>query len=113
MLSHRLQQHFAALGARLLVRTDPKSTLVRLALGQDARGERFELTLPRLSRHLVTVLAVQPRRQRLILKLGSGRGRKYVLVQSGETRSVRTLRTAEARAVLQAAPRSDSLPTAA
>src|SRR5262245_48203865 len=113
MLSRQLQQHFAALGARLLVRTDPKGTLVRLALGQDTRGERFELTLPRLSRQLVTVVAVQPRRQRLVLQMGNGTRRRYVLVQVGAAQSLRVLRSAEVRALLAIAPRTEDLPAAA
>jgi hypothetical protein len=112
MLSQRLQQHFAALGARLLVRTDPKGTLVRLALRQDARGDLFELILPRLSRHLVTVVAVQPRRQRLVLRLGGGLRGSYVLVQPGAVRTIRVLRSAEARSLLGAPPLG-ALPAAA
>ena len=58
MLSRDLQRCFSALGARLKVRTEPKGTLVKLALRDDAAGRHFLLVLPRLSRSLVAVLAL-------------------------------------------------------
>ena len=112
MLSLELQRSFSQLGARLKVRTDPKGTLIKLALRQDAKGPYFRLALPRLSRSLVQVLAVQPRRKRLLLRLGSDAKYAYVLVRMAPKMEIRTLKRREAKRLL-GMPSLNSRPKAA
>jgi hypothetical protein len=107
MLSRHLQRCFAALGARLKVRTDPKGTLVQLAVRDDAAGRYFQLVLPRLSRSLVAVLALQPRRKRLLLRLGSGDSHAFALVKMEPKMAIRALKRREARRLLVAAGLSE------
>jgi hypothetical protein len=70
MLSYQIMQHFAAIGARLRVKTSPKHDRTRLALCLDDSGEYFELLLPRCARGYVKMLETVPREQRLILECG-------------------------------------------
>lgn len=107
MLSRDLQRCFSALGARLKVRTDPKGTLVQLALRDDAAGRYFQLVLPRLSRNLVAVLALQPRRKRLLLRLGCGESHAFALVKMEPKMAIRALKRREARRLLVAAGLTD------
>lgn len=103
MLSRDLQRCFSALGARLKVRTEPKGTLVQLALRDDAAGRYFQLVLPRLSRSLVAVLALQPRRKRLLLRLGNGERHAFALVKMEPALTIRTIKRREAKRLLIAA----------
>lgn len=103
MLSLQLQRTFAALGARLKVHTEPKESFVRLALRQDEQGDFFRLVLPRMSRRLISLLAFQPRRKRLLLRLGSGTTHAYVLVQMQPKLSLRTLKRRQAKRLMAAA----------
>jgi hypothetical protein len=112
MLSFDLQRCFSALGARLKVRTDPKGTLVQLALREDAAGRYFQLVLPRLSRSLVLVLALQPRRKRLLLRLGNGSKYAYALVRMSPKMEIRSLKRREAKRLL-AMPSLNEQPRAA
>lgn len=107
MLSRDLQHCFSALGARLKVRTEPKGTHVQLALRDDAAGRYFQFVLPRLSRRLVAVLALQPRRKRLLLHLGSGDRHVYALVKMTPQMAIRALKQREARRLLAAAGLSE------
>jgi hypothetical protein len=103
MLSHDLQRCFSALGARLKVRTDPKGTLVQLALREDAAGGYFQLVLPWMSRSLVAVLALQPRRKRLLLRLGNGEHHAYALIKMEPKMTIRALKRREVKRLLNAA----------
>jgi hypothetical protein len=107
MLSRDLQRCFSALGARLKVRTEPKGTLVQLALRDDAAGRYFQLVLPRLSRRLVAVLALQPRRKRLVLRLGEGGRHAFALVKMEPKMAIRALKRREARRLLATAGLSE------
>lgn len=100
MLSFDLERSFSALGARLKVRTDPKGTHLKLALREDAEGSYFKLVLPRLSRNLVKIHAVQPRRNRLLLRLGNAEKYTYVLVRTSPKLQIRTLKRREAKRLL-------------
>jgi hypothetical protein len=112
MLSFDLQRCFSALGARLKVRTDPKGTHLKLALREDSEGPFFKLILPRLSRNLVKIHAVQPRRKRLLLRLGNGEKYTYVLVRTSPQLQIRTLKRREAKRLL-AMPTINQRPRAA
>lgn len=112
MLSFDLQRCFSALGARLKVRTDPKGTHLKLAVREDSEGSYFKLVLPRLSRNLVKVHAVQPRRKRLLLRLGNAEKYTYVLVRTSPKLQVRTLKRREAKRLL-AMPTLNERPRAA
>ena len=108
MLTGQLQRFFAAVGSRLKVRTEPHGKLIRLAVKRDSQGAYFELVLPRLSRRLISVMAVQSRRRRIVLQLGQG----VVLVQPGTHPAIRLLGETEVKLLLSAGP-PDSLPLAA
>lgn len=95
MLSSHLERGFAALGVRLKIVTQPKGTLLRVCVRQDQQGDFVQLELPRLSRKLVMLSAVHPRRKQLLLRLGSRECHAYVLV---ETRTQLTLRTIKRKA---------------
>ena len=112
MLSFDLQRVFASLGARLKVRTDPRGTHLKLAVRADADGPFFKLVLPRLSRNLVKVQAIQPRRNRLLLRLGNVEKYTYVLVRTSPKLHIRTLKRREAKRLL-AMPGLDERPRAA
>lgn len=107
MLSQQLRRSFAALGARLLVRTDPKAAATRIAIRSDANGPYFELLLPRLARSVVNVLAVEPRHNRLIVRLTHGARRMNLLVRGGPQPSVRAVSPEETRALLAGAELSE------
>jgi hypothetical protein len=77
VLSQTLIRHFAAIGARLRVKTAPKRLFTQLALGIDDLGEYFELQLPRCSRHGVQILEIVPREQRLLLQCGESSKRLW------------------------------------
>jgi len=96
----------------LKVRTDPKGTLVQLALREDAAGRYFQLVLPRLSRNLVLVLALHPRRKRLLLRLGNGQKYAYALVRMSPKMEIRSLKRREAKRML-ATPTLTERPKAA
>jgi hypothetical protein len=114
MLSIELRRYFASLGARLLVRTDPKGTATRLALREDARGSYFELLVPSLARKNVAVLATRPRDKRLLLQLTHGGEQTHLVVQGkrpqgGPTQwSITTLAPAQAQAVVAQLPQVDA-----
>lgn len=108
MLTGQLQRFFAAIGSRLKVRTEPHGKHIRLAVKRDPQGAYFELVLPRLSRRLISVIALQVRRRRILLQLGQG----VVLVQPGLHPAIRLVRETEVKLLLSAGP-PDSLPIAA
>ena len=112
MLSLELQRCFSNIGARLKIRTDPKGTHLKLALREDSEGSFFRLVLPRLSRNLVQVHAVQPRRKRLLLRLGNGEKHTYVMVRTSPKIEIRTLKRREAKRLL-AMPSFNERPKAA
>jgi hypothetical protein len=112
MLSLELQRYFSQIGARLKIRTDPKGSLLKLALREDEDGQFFLLALPRLSRNLVRVQAVQPRRTRLLLRLGNGEKYTHVLVRTSPKIEIRTLKRREAKRLLTM-PRLNERPKAA
>jgi hypothetical protein len=112
MLSLQLRRHFATLGARLLVRTDPKGHTTRLAIRSDERGNYFELLLPKLSRNNVAVLAIRPREKRLLLQLAHGGEETHLIVKGGQQWSIRSLAADEAQALVTRLPQVDATPTA-
>lgn len=99
MLSLQLRRCFATIGARLRVRTDPKSESVTLVLRRDVRGSYFELALPRLTRNIVAVLAVHPRRKRILLQLTHGGRRGFVMVQMYPQPAIRAIDASQVQAL--------------
>lgn len=112
MLSLELQRYFSQIGARLKIRTDPKGSLLKLAVREDEAGPYFLLALPRLSRSLVKVQAIQPRRTRLLLRLGNREKYTHVLVRTSPKIEIRTLKRREAKRLL-GMPRLNERPKAA
>jgi hypothetical protein len=104
MLSQNLQRWFAALGARLHVFTQPKATRVRLCLRHDRHGPVFQLVLPMLSRSLVTLLALHPRRKRLLLRLGRGDCHTYVEVETHPRITLRKLKRRQVQLLMAGMP---------
>jgi hypothetical protein len=103
MLSSQLQRYFSALGIRLQIRTDPKGTHLRLSPRTDSRGDYLQLRLPWLSRSLVAVLAIQPRRKRLLLRLGRGKSQAYVIIEMHPDLLVRSIKRKQARQIVAGA----------
>lgn len=91
MLSQHLKQYFARIGARLHITTNPRSDTITLAVKPNRRGPQFHMNLPHLSRHAVTPLAIDQRRERLVLALSHQQNKAIVVVRTRPRPSIKTL----------------------
>ena len=70
MNAHLLERQFAKIGARALVRNDPRpdgETGVRIDIGHDEEGEFFDIAVARGATSGLVVIDTQPRLRHLLL----------------------------------------------
>src|SRR5688500_6931747 len=106
MLSQHLKQCFANIGARLRVKTNPRSDSVTLVVKRDRRGPYLQLKLPRLSRPIVSLQMIDQRRARLVLELNHRDRQAFVAVQMRPRPRIRTLSPAEMESLSATLPKA-------